>query len=153
MSGLSEIPTNHFFLTIALYQDHTIKANDTNIKVSLVEFTLSTLVIQSGCSEFRTTTQAVNIIDWAHFKKSFLRKGSVDCQQVTKIKNNSRLFKVNSDSYKRLGYLHRRLELIYTDIIFAFLPYNTIFHYRQIFFSVLEVSDKVTDKVSDIYCR
>ena len=51
MSGLSEIPTNHFFLTIALYQDHTIKANDTNIKVSLVEFTLSTLVIQSGCSE------------------------------------------------------------------------------------------------------
>lgn len=40
---------------------------------------------------------------------------------------------MNSDSYKRLGYLHRRLELIYTDIIFAFLPYNTIFHYRQIF--------------------
>lgn len=34
----------------------------------------------------------------------------------------------------------------------AFVPYNTCyFHYRQIFFSILEVSDMVTDKVSDIY--
>ena len=43
---------------------------------------------------------------------------------------------------------------IYTDIIFAFIPYNTCyFHYRQIFFTILEVSDIVTDKVSDINCR
>lgn len=41
---------------------------------------------------------------------------------------------MNSDSYKRLGYLHRQLELIYTDIIFVFIPYNNCyFHYRQIF--------------------
>lgn len=34
----------------------------------------------------------------------------------------------------------------------AFVPYNTCyFHYWQIFFSILEVSDMVTDKVSDIY--
>ena len=39
-------------------------------------------------------------------------------------------------------------------MILAFIPYNTsYFHYRQIFFTILEVSDKVTDKVSDIYCR
>ena len=36
----------------------------------------------------------------------------------------------------------------------AFIPYNTCyFHYRQIFFTIFEVSDMVTDKVSDIYCR
>ena len=46
------------------------------------------------------------------------------------------------------------LELIYTDMNLAFIPYNTCYsHYRQIFFTILEVSDKVTDKVTDIYCR
>ena len=50
--------------------------------------------------------------------------------------------------------LHRQLERIYTDIMFAFMTYNTsYFHYRQIFFTILGVSDMVTDKVSDIYCR
>ena len=33
----------------------------------------------------------------------------------------------------------------------AFIPYDTCYsHYRQ---TILEVSDKVTDKVTDIYCR
>lgn len=65
-----------------------------------------------------------------------------------------KLFILSFNSYKRLGYLHRQLELIYTDMNLAFIPYNTCyFHYRQIFFAILEVSDKVTDKVSDILHR
>ena len=41
-----------------------------------------------------------------------------------------------------------------TSFITSFIPYNTCyFHCHQIFFTILEVSDMVTDKVSDIYCR
>ena len=49
--------------------------------------------------------------------------------------------------------LHRQLELIYTDMNLAFIPYNTCFSLPPNHFSVFKVSDKVTDKVSDIYCR
>ena len=66
---------NNSILTIAPYRYHTITANDTKIYVSLVEFTLSTLVIQSGCSEIPnnhsgtkynslTLHQTPNLIDW-----------------------------------------------------------------------------------------
>ena len=66
---------NNSILTIAPYRYHTITANDTKIYVSLVEFTLSTLVIRSGCSEIPnnhsgtkynslTLHQTPNLIDW-----------------------------------------------------------------------------------------
>ena len=62
-------------LTIAPYRYHAITANDTKIYVSLVEFTLSTLIIRSGCSEIPnnhsgtkynslTLHQTPNLIDW-----------------------------------------------------------------------------------------
>lgn len=58
-----------------------------------------------------------------------------------------KLFILSFNSYKRLGYLHRQLELIYTDIIFVFIPYNTCyFHYRQIFSPFLKSPTRLPTK-------
>lgn len=53
-----------------------------------------------------------------------------------------KLFILSFNSYKRLGYLHRQLELIYTDMNLAFIPYDTCyFHYRQSLRHLLSVTN------------
>ena len=58
-----------------------------------------------------------------------------------------KLFILSFNSYKRLGYLHRQLELIYTDMNLAFIPYNTsYFHYYQIFSPFLKSPTRLPTK-------
>ena len=83
---------------------------------------------------------------------SFQKNATI--QEIVLHKSASTIIPTLCLTFSGTRILHRQLERIYTDIIFSFIPYNTCyFHYRQIFFTILEVSDMVTDKVSDIYCR